>query len=80
MATVLLELESICAGGDHAIVSAKVGNQPKKDYPVSVDQVFAPWTAEDERCAAFYLVKLYAIGKTKVQVRNGLDAVVTVTI
>lgn len=80
MATVLLHLEAICNGGDHAIVSAKVNQQAAEDYAITVGDLFNNWTAEDERLAAFYLTKLLAIGKTKNQLRTALNAGVTITI
>ena len=80
MATVRLTLESVCAGGGHAQIRAAVNGIDKGVFPVLADDILAPLPDEDVSIVLAALIKLRMIGRTKVQVRNELQAGLTVTV
>lgn len=80
MATVLLTLESVCAGGGHAQINVKVNGNDKGAFPVFADDVLTQLPDEDVPIILAALIKLRMIGRTKAQVRNDLQAGLTVTV
>jgi len=80
MATVLLTLESVCAGGGHAQINVKVNGNDKGTFAVWADDVLSQLPDEDIPLVLAALIKLRTIGRTKAQVRNDLQAGLTVTV
>lgn len=80
MATVVITLESVCAGGGHANISVSVNGVNKGTFPVLADDVLSPLPDADVPTVLAALVKLRMIGRTKAQVRSDLQAGLTVTV
>lgn len=80
MATIVLTLASVCAGGGHANISVTVNGVNKGSFAVATDDVLSPLPDADVPIVLAALVKLRMIGRTKAQVRNDLLAGLTVTV
>ena len=80
MATVLLTIESVCAGGGHANINVKVNGNDKGTFGLYADDVLAPLPDAEVQSVLAALIKLRMIGRTKAQVRSDLQAGLTVTV
>jgi hypothetical protein len=79
MATVVLTLESVCAGGGHANISVTVNGVARGTFAVLADDVLSPLADEDVPIVLAALLKLGMIGRTKAQMRGVLQAGYQVT-
>lgn len=80
MTTLTINLESVCAGGDHMTLGLVLNGQAKRSFNVLRPEMLAPLTEEEIAAAIKVIVRLHARGKTGAQVRNNLQAGIVVTI
>jgi hypothetical protein len=79
MATVIITLESACAGGEHAHMSVLVNGVDKGEYAVLASEILEPLTDVEISTTIAGLIKLGMIGRTKAQMRAVLQAGYEVT-
>lgn len=80
MTTVLLKLESICAGGEHATISLTVNSALQGTYAYSVTDVLGAVTEDEKEIFVRLLTKVYKLGKSMAAAKAGLEAGVTVSV
>jgi len=80
MASVTIQLVSVCPGGGHVILNANVNGVDKGNFNVTAEEILAPFPDEDVERFIAALIKLRLIGRTKAQVRADLQAGLTVTV
>lgn len=81
--TVQLQRQSICAGGDHVVISVTVGAAPAKDYSIEIARAIQPLAAltdEERETILIGLMQLHCRGMTKAQANAELLAGVTLVI
>lgn len=73
-----LRITEVCAGGEHVTVT--VTGDASMTARLSVAEIREPLSAEDKETFVRVLLRAYAQGKTKAQVKAGLQAGVVVTL
>jgi hypothetical protein len=79
MASVSLQLVSLCAGGDHAVVRLTKGAQVK-EVAMLVPELRSAITQDDIEAFCKVAMKLHSEGKTLAQFKASVQAGVTVTV
>ena len=79
MASVTIQLQSVCAGGDHALVRITKGAQVR-DLAMSVSELRSAITQDDIEAFCKVALKLLSEGKTAAQFRTAAQAGFTVTV
>ena len=79
MASVTIQLQSVCAGGDHASVRITKGAQVR-DLAMSVPELRSAITQDDIDAFCKVAMKLLNEGKTLAQFKSALQAGFTVTV
>jgi hypothetical protein len=69
MATIVLTLESICAGGGHAHISATVNGVNKGEWGLWAEDVLADISDKEIERFMKLIIPAHKIGKTKAQKR-----------
>jgi len=80
MATLTITLESACGGGGHLDIGVRLDGGAKRIIALTRDDIETALDQEGRDAAVAALLKLYAVGKTRAQVRNALIAGVEVAI
>lgn len=80
MTTPTITLDSVCPGGNHFTLGAVVNGQAKRIVQTTRDDLSEPLIEDEVEAAIKVLIRLHAIGKTKLQVRNNLLPGLAVTI
>lgn len=80
MTTLNITLNSICSGGGHMTLAVSVDGGAIKLINMDTESVILPVSADDVEIVLAGILKLYAKGKTKAQIRTGLTAGLVVTI
>lgn len=80
MSTLTITLDHVCPGGNHFTLGAVVNGQAKHIVQTTRDDLIEPLTEDELEAAIKVLIRLRAIGKTKLQVRNNLQTGLAVTI
>jgi hypothetical protein len=80
MATILLKLEHVCAGGGHATISVALNGTPKGEWELWADDVLADVTDEEIEALMKLLIRAHKVGRTKAEVRTDLQAGLTITV
>ncbi|OHD22670.1 MAG: hypothetical protein A2Y38_22945 [Spirochaetes bacterium GWB1_59_5] len=80
MATLVINLERACGGGEHLDIGITVDGGPKRIVEVSRSEMTAPLTDTTMVEVIRGIVRAYAKGKTQAQVRTALQAGITVVI
>jgi hypothetical protein len=76
--TLTLTASAPCSGGEHFRLN--VTGDFTRQFNLSVSDVIGPITDDQVQDAMLVLLRLYAKGKTRTQVRTGLAAGVVVTL
>ena len=79
MASIHIQVVSICAGGDHAVVRITKDGQ-SKDVPMLVPDLRSAMTQDDREGVCKGALKMLAEGKTAAQFRTAALAGFTVTV
>lgn len=79
MTAVTMQVVSLCAGGDHAVVRLTKGAQVR-DVPMLVPELRSAITQDDVEAFCKVALKLFNEGKTLAQFKAGVQAGVTVTV
>jgi len=79
MASVSVQLVSVCTGGDHAIVRLTKGAQVR-DVPMQVQELRSNITQDDIDAFCKVALKLHNEGKTLAQFKASVQAGVTVSV
>ena len=77
---VLVELVSVCSGGNHATVQFTFDGGNVRTAMFEADNLRAPLDAEDRRKLAELVIRGAVTGLTPAQARNKLQAGFTVTL
>lgn len=80
MTTLNISLNSICSGGGHMRLAVSVDGGATKMVNMDTANVVLPISADDVEVVLAGILKLYAKGKTKPQIRAGLDAGLVITL
>jgi hypothetical protein len=80
MATVLLKLEHVCAGGGHVTISLALNGTPKGEWELWADDLLADITDEEVEAFAKLLIRAHKVGRTKAEVRTDLQTGLTVEV
>lgn len=80
MATMKLTLTHVCAGGEHAEIAVEVNGQSRGTYAVRVSDVTGTFADDEIETFLAGVIRLHKVGKTLAQVRNDLQAGLTVTL
>ena len=81
--TVTLQRQSICAGGEHAVIRTTINGGPPKDYQVAVSDVLRPLselTDDERRIILAGILQLHCRGLTRQQANAELVAGITIVI
>lgn len=70
----VISITDVCGGGNHATLTAEFNSVKRAEVVYLVDELMAAPTDKEIEITMRVLVKLYSIGKTKAQTRNGLEA------
>ena len=73
MATATISLQSVCAGGGHAVLRLTVGAQTF-DYSYNMDDLREPITAEQRKEAVSVITRFHCGGMTKAQAATELQS------
>lgn len=72
--TVDITLDGICAGQNHAHITAAVQGGGSQSFTYDADELVQPLSAEERRTGLLYVLRYHFRGKTKLQIRNELQA------
>lgn len=79
MASVTIQITSVCTGGDHATVKLTKDAQ-NRNVPMTVPDLRSPVTQEEIEAFAKVALKLLSEGKTLAQFKAAAQAGFTVTV
>lgn len=79
MATAVISLNSICAGGGHVHLNLQVNGGQTRVLQFDADEIRRNFTLEEIETAAIVLARFHCMGMTRAEARNALQAGVTVT-
>ena len=77
MATLQIDLVSICAGGAHVQVTAAVNGGAARPIAIDADQIRAPLntlTAEQQSALLTGILQIHMMGKTRAQMRTEMES------
>lgn len=80
MTTLNISLNHICSGGGHMRLAVSVDGGAVSLVDMDTDRVSSPFTAEDVETVLAVILKLYAKGKTRAQIKNGLQTGLVITL
>lgn len=80
MAVLNITLEGACPSQGHIAVGVTVDAGPKRLFNLTVAEIQEPLREDDKEQVLAGILKLYALGKTKQQIRAGLQAGLEVVI
>ena len=80
MTTIVITLNSICAGGNHLTFGASVNGGAQSSVVVDADGVFTAMTNDEKAAFIKGVIKLYKIGRTVAATKTAFQSGVTVTL
>ena len=72
MASATIVLKSVCAGGDHVVVTLTVGAQ-SFDYNYDISELNEPITPEQRKLAVSVITRFHCGGMTKAETKTELQ-------
>jgi len=78
--TVGITLDGVCAGQNHAHISVAVNGGAARQLTVEADDLMAPVTLEEGKEALMTILRYHFRGRTKLQIKNELEAGIALVI